>query len=289
MSLERKRNESLQRKAERMKEIFHGVQPDAVVILSADIVEAPERTIGYKSGSYADLDVRDLLSGAKARVIAGAEASKYFQDAEIVTDTRDRDLSRGRPTHAAVYADELRRLGVDQSRIVMEEESVNTIEELIETIKMAEQRNWKEVALISNDYHVPRIRELYARLEDFAQAHDTEFWNAYTAFQIGNRSLQVVSAEDILPVRNPRYSRLIQEVHSLPEYGARVRAEQKGIEDLRNNKYKIGKRIKCGRDPSAPFIFAELWHSHPGQVATSTQGDDRCGLPICLRTKTAFA
>jgi hypothetical protein len=240
MSLERQRTESLQRKAERMKEIFHGVEPDAVVILSADIVEAPDRKIGYKSGSYADLDVRDLLSGAKARVIAGAEASKYFQDAEIVTDTRDRDLSRGRPTHAAVYADELQRLGVDASRIVMEEESINTIEELVETVKMSEQRNWREIALISNDYHVPRIREMYNRLDELADPKDIDFWNAYTSFQIGTRSLQVVSAEDILPVRNPRYARLIQEVHALPEYAARVRAEQQGIEDLKNRTYRQG-------------------------------------------------
>ncbi len=224
--------------SERIRELFGNEAPDAVVVLSADIVEAPEKESGYKSGSYEDMDVRNLLSGAKARVIAGAEASKHFPDAIIVTDTRDRDTSRGRPTHAQIYANELLQLGVQSDRILQEPDSINTITELAEIIKIAAERRWKHIALISNDYHLPRIQEMYARLPELVSADDRQFSDAYRDFTAAGGVISTVSAEDVLLVRDPRYKRLIDTVHALPSYTARVQAEQQGIEDLRQGRYR---------------------------------------------------
>lgn len=108
-------------KRQKINEIFRGKKPDAIVVLSADIVESQNLTEGYKSTSYADLDVRGLLGGGKARVVAAVEAARYFPNAMIITDSRDRNPSRNRPTHAEIYASEIEYLGVPKERLLLEE------------------------------------------------------------------------------------------------------------------------------------------------------------------------
>ena len=86
--------------------------PDAILALSGSIVAFKEGVVkeGYKkhkSPSYADLDNKGLISGGKARVIATAEASIYFPDAKIITNSRDGKSESIRPSHASVYKHEL--------------------------------------------------------------------------------------------------------------------------------------------------------------------------------------
>src|SRR3989344_1245133 len=224
---------------EKIENIFQHQKPDAIAVFSMDIVATRGRE-DFKSGSYADLDVRGLVSGGKADVVAAAEVAKYFPEAVIVTDTRDRDASRNRPTHASVYASEIQRLGVPRGRILMEENSVNTIEELVEIIKMAVHHGWDNVAIILNDFHVERTREMLAQLPSLAKQDDHEFIEAFRKFNDSGRKITFVTAEDILLVRNPRYARLFEKVRETPAYKKRVEAEARGLSDLRNRKYSVG-------------------------------------------------
>src|SRR3989344_1923662 len=224
---------------EKMEKIFQHQKPDAIAVFSMDIVATRGRE-DFKSGSYADLDARGFISGGKANVVAAAEVAKYFPEATIVTDTRDRDASRNRPTHASVYASEIQRLGVPKERILMEENSVNTIEELVEIIKMAVQHDWHNVAIIRNDFCVERTREMLTQLPSLAKPDDHEFVEAFRKFNDSGRKITFVTAEDILLVRNPRYARLLEKVRDTPAYKKRVGAEAQGLSDLRNSRYKIG-------------------------------------------------
>ena len=223
----------------KMEEIFQHQKPDAIAVFSMDIVAARGRE-DFKSASYADLDVRGLVSGGKADVVAAAEVAKCFPEAMIVTDTRDRDASHNRPTHASVYASEIQRLGVPREHILMEENSVNTIEELAAIIKMAVNHNWHSVAIILNDFHVERTREMLAQLPSLAKPDDYEFAEAFRKFNDGGGKIVFIKAEDILLVRNPRYARLLEKVRETPAYKKRVEAETQGLRDLREGKYKMG-------------------------------------------------
>ncbi|MDO8576469.1 MAG: ElyC/SanA/YdcF family protein [bacterium] len=224
--------------AKKMEAVFQHKKPDALVVLSMDIVEAPAREGGYKSGSYADVDVRGLTSGGKGDVIAAAEAAKYFPDAMVVTDTRDRDESRGRPTHARIYAEEIERLGVPKERILLEEISTSTITELVELIKLSAVRNWKHVAVIVNDFHRARTEEMLARLPSLADPNDRDFTDALRQFKARGGEIACVTAEEILLIRDPRYARLLDKVRNTEVYKARVRVEEQGIRDLREGTYR---------------------------------------------------
>src|SRR3989344_1912075 len=231
----RSNKESSEKKIETL---FHHQKPDAIAVFSMDIVEAPLREGGHKSGSYADLDVRGLTSGGKADVIAAAEAAKYFPDATIVTSTRGRDTSRGRPTHAQVYAGEIERFGVAKERILLEEKSINTITELDKLIKLSASHNWQHVAVIVNDFHRARTEEMWSRLPLLADQSDQEFTSALQEFNARGGQIAFVTAEDIILVRNPRYARLLSDVRNTEAYQKRKQAEEQGIEDLRADQYR---------------------------------------------------
>ncbi len=230
------KNESSEKKIEAL---FQHQKPDAIAVFSMDIVEAPLRTKeGYKSGSYADLDVRGLTSGGKADVIAAVEAAKYFPRASIVTDTRDRDMTRGRPTHAAIYAAEIERYGVAKERILLEEKSINTITELVELVKLSVSHNWAHVAVIINDFHHDRTKKMWARLPSLVDPADREFTDAFDEFNRRGNHMIFVKAEEILLVRSPRYARLLTDVRNTEAYKAREKAEEQGIKDLEGGTYK---------------------------------------------------
>jgi len=239
-----------ERKHEEIKRLFKDKKPDAITVFSADIVEAPHLKRGFKSASYDDLDARGLLSGAKARVIAAAEAAKYFPNATIVTNTRDRDLSRGRPTHARIYADELQDLGVSASRIELQEGSFNTVTELVETVKLASVRGWRTVAVISNGYQLERIQEMYDLFPKLAQDlvyQDDEngyadFSNAFQKFSSSEGRLMLVKAEDVLLARSPHYARLIREAVESPAHHRRESKEEEGIHKLKTGQYRREKK-----------------------------------------------
>ena len=240
MSLEKIQTEE---KRKKIDSIFQHKIPDAIFVLSGDIVKAPEgRTTksGYKSPSYADLDVRGLLSGGRARVVATAEASKYFKNATLVPDSRDRDLSRGRPTHASVYADELENLGVPRKRIELEEESINTITEIVEAIKMAvrPEHAWRTIAMVSNEYQLDRIQEMYNQIQELADPRDGEFADAFRKFTAAGGELVLASAEQILAVRSSHYARFLRQVKGTLAYHVRQLSEQRGIFDLLTKKYR---------------------------------------------------
>ena len=225
-------------KRQKIDKIFQGKKPDAIVVLSADIIESPHRTEGYQSTSYADLDVRGLLGGGKARVLAAVEVAHYFPNARIITDSSDRDPSRNRPTHAKIYASEIERLGVPKDRLLLEEASINTITELVEIIKMASLHGWHHVAVISNDYQLRRIQEMLDQLPSLANPNDEDFIQALERFRQQKGEITPINAEEILLVRNPRYASLLKQVRASDAYRKRAEAEAQGVKDLQEGRYR---------------------------------------------------
>ena len=225
-----------------VERLFNNVVPDAIVIPSADIKEDPKSPSGYASPSYDDVDIRKLMSGGKARVIGAAEAMKHFPNTVAVTSSRDR-VSRNRPTHASVYADELIELGVPRDHIVLQEKSVNSITEIVETIKLAAARKWWKIAFVSNDYQLSRIQTMYEHITDLADPGDAEFIDALDTFKKSNGAILYVSAERLLVVRRPLYGRLVQKAKGTLAYHVRDLNERRGEHDVRTGKYDV-KRSK---------------------------------------------
>lgn len=198
--------------------------PDAIFILSGGIVAKDEgRTQQFKSPSYKEKDENGLITGGKARVIAAAEISKKFPEAKIITTSKDARES-GRPTHAEVMAEELQKLGIHPETIIKEEKSKDTLTELREMIKMIQQNNWKNVDVITNEYHISRVE---AMLDVLLSETEKE-----------KPLIQLISAEKILETKSSHYKKLFDKVRQTDGYRLRIEREQKGVEDFKQGIYR---------------------------------------------------
>ncbi|MDP2648508.1 MAG: YdcF family protein, partial [bacterium] len=133
------------------------MQPDAIIVLSGGSVPLDNGKAGaegFRSSSYDDRDAFGTLGGY-ARVRAGAVLAKRFPEACVITTSKRGDEP---VTHAAIQAQELQELGVPKERIILEERSENTESQLRESFSISAKRGWKHIAVVSNEYHIPRVR-----------------------------------------------------------------------------------------------------------------------------------
>lgn len=233
------------REEEKKKAIERIVEgsPDAIFVISGDIVpnSIEGREDEFRSPGYADLDYRDLITGGRARVIASSELARCFPAANIITTSYALG-KEDRPTHASVMARELRELGIEDGRIILEEKSYNTLTELQEMVQLIFQNKWKSVAVVTSDYHIPRMELLFEKLKELSSEKERDHLSEKVdeALRYINELgvvIQFVSAEDILPIRSSHYAGLISKVRETDAYKLRVQMEQKGVEQLKEGTY----------------------------------------------------
>ncbi len=168
--------------------------PEAIFLSSGGIKKTKDEK--FKTLAYSDLDYHGFVSGGKARVLSGAELAKSFPEIKIVTTSV---IEPDYPSHASVMADELKERGVPEDQIILEERSIDTLTELVEAIKIAVREDWKNIAFISNGYHLPRFKEMFNRLESLIEkGEDQEFDEALEKFQKEKGIVGFISAEKIL-------------------------------------------------------------------------------------------
>lgn len=229
---------------EKYSEMMGGI-PDVLFVLSGAITHKGNRNYEYSSTSYADEDEHGILGG-KARIIAAAELGKFFPEVTIVTTSR---VEPDQPTHASVMAKELIAMDIPESQIVLEERSNSTRTEIIEMVKLAQANGWRKIVVLSSDYHLPRIQEMFSNLKNLSNDEDETF-NEKLAWCRGNVEIHFMAAEDILPIRNGHYASLVHKAGMTEQYRKRVASEQEGIEQMRNGQYN---HYSQDWDPSKRF------------------------------------
>lgn len=212
---------------------------DALFVMDCDITKKGKGEFErWASTSYTKKDAHGFLAGGRARVIAAAEIAEEFPDLKIVTTSY---WNPEDPIHAEIYKKELEKLGVDDERIEMEVKSRSTLASLVELVKMADKNGWKKVGVLTSDYHVERVREMYNHLDELAKKFkldDQEFQEDWQKIKDqGVLEIFMVSAEDILPERNPKYSAIIEAVRNSDAYKNRVMAEKRGVQQIKDGTY----------------------------------------------------
>ena len=217
------------------KEFENGGLPDAVFVLSGSI-EFHENQ-GFRSPSYASGD-QNGITGSRARVIAASEIAKAFPEITIVTTSDSTPLDQ--PSDASVMKEELLERNVDSGQIELEEESTSTHTELLEMMKIAMERGWSKVALVTNDYHIPRAKLMFEKLETIPGGLiSEEEFAAVKAFRESGIQVEFISAEAIISNANHLYKTLIDKVHKGEGYKNRVEREQNGVRELEEGTYKL--------------------------------------------------
>jgi len=111
---------------------------DAIIVLGHG---QKKREIGEVLKNRLDKVFELFQENKEAKIIlsGGKVYSKEFSEAEIMEEF-------------------LEKRGVMKESIILDDKSKNTFENLINSKKIAEERGFKKIALITSDYHLKRVR-----------------------------------------------------------------------------------------------------------------------------------
>jgi hypothetical protein len=230
--------------------------PEAIFILGSSAYQkGTGQRRRLKTGSYADNDFHGLISGGKARILAGRNLAKTFPDATIVPlsifpakgDNPEINL-------ASVASGELQRLKVPKEKIVAYPESYSTLTELMAVITLTVQNNWKTIVILTNEHQRARAQKMLEILKSLKDnnPHYLAEWTQHNMdsllpqFEKLNPTVTFVSAESVLAQGNPRYANLFKKAFASDAYLKRQQTEEKALIQLNDGTY--------GTTPHSTFI-----------------------------------
>ncbi len=95
-----------------------------------------------------------------------------------------------------------------------------------ETLELKEEKGWEKVALISSDYHIPRIKALFEKALREEKDKDIKL------------ELDYVSAEEKVKESHPgRYDDIIEQAYKTGDAQKRLKSEKRGLEDMEKGTY----------------------------------------------------
>lgn len=218
--------------------------PDAIYLLSgiSEITNPETQEKKYKPGSYADVDWNGYMTGGKARALAVVELAKTFPEANVAVNSNTFNVRNPEaPTDAEVMAEYVERKGVEPERVLKQDRSTTTFTELIELIKYIADYNWQHPVVVAGETQKARAEEMLrqiATLQDPAGAwKDPEFREALEKVQQTSPKITIVSSEDILPLRDERYAKVIAQAKETETWKVREKLDKGAVEDLRQGRY----------------------------------------------------
>lgn len=227
-----KEDEQFQQK-QHIYEQMMGFVPEAIVLVSGGIVKevAQDGVFKYRSTRTEEGDAFGILWG-EARVLATAELAIYFPKAIILAT----GSHHPEQTQAVVFRDELEQLSVSRDRIILEGKSTNTLSQIGEVIKFVYENGIKKVVFITNEYHISRLRAMYEHFESLIQP-DTEIKQMVKEVKSLGVQIQFVAAEFILPYRDKKFIKIIDEMEKSPAYIKRLQNEERGVAMIKSGEY----------------------------------------------------
>ena len=178
---------------------------------------------GYHPAGFTDSDPFGML-GSHIRIPAAAELYRAGCSGVFVFATGVSQRLRARfgpavPAEAVVYAEHFRERAGDGPTVLVEAESVNTAGNVAAIARLARRHGWRQVAIVTNEYHVPRVRELLRR----AAAPVTA---------------EILSAEALVMAARPgEYDAEINAGSAAPAGIWRMACERQGLADLYAGRY----------------------------------------------------
>ncbi|MDR0957093.1 MAG: YdcF family protein [Candidatus Nomurabacteria bacterium] len=219
------------------------MEPDAIVVLSGGIRRLKGNANGaseYTPSSWGngfDDGYTGLVTGAKTRTIAaGSAVAKLFNNIPIVTTSASSNVND--PSMAEVYANDMEKRGIDSNRITKEESSYSTISQYVELMKLAKKNDWKNLAVIINDYCQPRARILFDKFDQII-TNNIQAKEIYRDFLSDGRQINFISSEPIMEAMSPHYKEYFKKVEESEQYKKIVASEANGVEDIKNGNYYV--------------------------------------------------
>lgn len=193
--------------------------PDAIIVLSGGSVTEKDPQTGktiYRSTTYAEGDTFGTLGGF-ARVQAAALLAKKYPRAFLVTTGKE---GSDGISAARIQTSELEALDVSRERIILEERSVNTKTQIEESLRIAQEREWRQVLFVTNAYQVERVRAF------------VEYFYAHS-----NCNIDYQDAESVLSEHDPTFPAEFARIAESEPYQRRLAAEARGVAAIKSGEY----------------------------------------------------
>lgn len=216
---------------------------DALIVLGGGLNKLNDK---FYPTDYRQGDEFGML-GAGMRLVAAVDLYLDGQVKNIVFSTGATEKNKSAhgpniPTEAETYQDKfLRSLdalkkrkenaekikNLEEPETILEEKSVTTLTNIKECLQIVKDKGWKKIAIVSSDYHIPRIKALY---EQALKQHPE--------LQI---EIEFMSAEDVVKKAEPgKYDKIIETAYKTPEAKKRLANEAKGVKDIKSGKCALG-------------------------------------------------
>lgn len=140
------------------------------------------------------------------------------------------DPDSAAPAIAEVLKNELVELGVEPARILEESKSTGTHQQIREVGRMSAKLNLERVAILSNEYHLPRIRAMIEHVPALADLKN----------MLEAEKLALVSAEKVLLDHDRvNWEKIIVRAYESAAMKQRIKLEKTGVEQIKSGTYKF--------------------------------------------------
>ena len=95
------------------------------------------------------------------RTLFGLEAAEQAPEAPVLCSG---GVGRSAPSEASIMAKVLTARGLATERLILDEQSLDTLQSVVVAARLARRRAWPHVVVCSDGYHVPRIRMMLGAL-----------------------------------------------------------------------------------------------------------------------------
>ena len=238
--------EEKEEKRKQYENLWGGGVPDAFSLLANGIKAVGTRG-REKTGSYADMGARGDINGSHGGMLAINTLKKdYFPDALVVTNSYNVAIDRWpEERHAEIAAKELTASGIPEDDIIVQEESVSTVSELLQNIVLTENHQWKNVVMVTNGAQLLRARAMLEKIDTIFDPlkfrERPEIQAALATFlerqKKGEVKMSVISAEDMLELKDPRLAKLVQAVRESALYQESKKRQDNAAEQIKAGTY----------------------------------------------------
>lgn len=204
----------------------------AIVVLSAGIKQ--DKNDNWVSTDLAEPKNLASAPGGKARVIAASYIYKDNPENFIIASGghgSDKNiLGVKHPGLSKFLKKELIESGVPANKIIEESKSNTTYQQLLELQKIVVEKEIKNIIIISNRYHLPRVRAMI------------EYGPGLNIFKkmFGDSDIKLKSAEDILIKHKPeKWKKIIDKVYESRDMIAKISLEKKGVGQIKKGTYSF--------------------------------------------------
>jgi len=202
-----------------------------IVVLSGGAIK-DEKTGKWRTAKFNEKGDNFGVQGDYLRTIAGSYLYKAKPNSILIASGgwgQLKDIPEA-PTLATILKSELIELGVPAGKILTEEKSGATYQQLSELQKIAVKKGIKNIIIISNRYHLPRLRAMI------------EYGPGLNIFKrmFDGSDIKLKSAEDILIKYKPeKWEKIINKAYKSKDIIARIELEKKGIEQIKKGTYSF--------------------------------------------------